>query len=257
MKRTIITVVLVILILCALFAMGYAGYNAYKINQEYKEARDAYKNVADDVIKIVERDQLHDNSVNNTEESGVSISAEYLRLSPFTIEVDFDKLLSVNSDIVGWLYYEGGLNYPVVQGNDNSYYLHRFYDKSYSYSGIPFMDCRMARDFSDKINLIYGHNMRDGSMFNVLQKYKDEQYFRDFNVIQLATPEKNYLLHVLSCKVIKQTDDFYDLNDDCLDQYLTDEQLGYDKYVVLSTCSYEYNGARTIVICWAEEVIEE
>lgn len=251
MKRTILSVVLIFLILCALGIMIYAGYNAYKINHEYEEARNAYESIANDVIKPIEPGTMPQQ---DGEDPYVPWSTEYLERSPITVEVDFDKLLSVNSDIVGWLYYDGGLNYPVVQGNDNSYYLRRFYDKSYSYSGIPFLDCRQARDFSDKINLIYGHNMHDGSMFNILEKYKDSEYLENHKEIQLLTPERNFVLHVLSGKLIKQSNDFYDLKEDCLDQFLTEDQLGYDKYVILSTCSYEYNGARTIVICWAEEI---
>ena len=254
MKRTIFSVILIILIICALGIMGYAGYNAYIINKEYEEARNAYESVANDVVKPVSKTKE-----NNTDDTGESSTfapwiTGTIESSPITIEVDFQKLLSINDDIVGWLYCDGGLNYPVVQGKDNSYYLRRFYDKTYSYSGIPFLDCRHARDFSDKVNLIYGHNMRDGSMFSILEKYKNSEYMDNNREIQFLTPEKNYVLHVLACKVIKQSSDFYDLNDDCLDQFLSEDELNYDKYFILSTCSYEYAGARIIVICWAEEI---
>ena len=98
------------------------------------------------------------------EESGEAGSAE-----AFT--VDFAVLQQINEDIVAWLRIPGVLDYPVVQGTDNSYYLHHTFRKEYNIAGSIFLDARNMADFSDSKNIIYGHNMRNGSMFHVLRKF--------------------------------------------------------------------------------------
>lgn len=87
-------------------------------------------------------------------------------LSTIKTEVDFDALKAINEDIVAWIKCEAlGLNYPVVQGSDNEYYLSHTFLGTEHISGCIFMDCLNRADFSDDNTILYGHNMKNGSMF--------------------------------------------------------------------------------------------
>lgn len=87
------------------------------------------------------------------------------------INVDFASLKSINDDVIGWIYMEAlpQISYPMVQGKDNNMYLHQTYEKNYNFAGTIFIDYENKRDFSDCNTLVYGHNMKNGSMFGMLK----------------------------------------------------------------------------------------
>lgn len=115
------------------------------------------------------------------------------------ISVDFDTLQSVNPDIQAWLYMSGSsIHYPVLQAEDNSTYLYRLADGSSNAHGSLFIDCRNAGDFSDWNTLIYGHNMKDGSMFGGLKKYRKQAYYDAHPEMTLFTPEKTYRMEIFA-----------------------------------------------------------
>lgn len=115
------------------------------------------------------------------------------------LSVDFDTLQSVNPDIQAWLYMSGSsIHYPVLQAEDNSTYLYRLADGSSNAHGSLFIDCRNAGDFSDWNTLIYGHNMKDGSMFGGLKKYRKQAYYDAHPEMTLFTPEKTYRLEIFA-----------------------------------------------------------
>ena len=87
-----------------------------------------------------------------------------------TQAVDFQKLISINEDVVGWISIpELGLEYPITQGEDNEYYLHHAYNREANFAGSIFMDYRNMEDFQDQNTILYGHNMLNGSMFGSLK----------------------------------------------------------------------------------------
>ena len=115
------------------------------------------------------------------------------------LSVDFDTLQSVNPDIQAWLYMSGSsIHYPVLQAEDNSTYLYRLADGSANAHGSLFIDCRNAGDFSDWNTLIYGHNMKDGSMFGGLKKYRKQAYYDAHPEMTLFTPEKTYRMEIFA-----------------------------------------------------------
>ena len=93
--------------------------------------------------------------------------------------MDFAALQAINPDIVTLLRIPGALESPVVRGTDNSYYLNHTVQKNYNIAGSSFLDYRNERDCSDRKNIIYGRNMKDGSMFRVLKNYQDIDFFRN------------------------------------------------------------------------------
>ena len=188
----------------------------------------------------------------------VHIEQPAVEEEPEMIEVDFKSLQEINSDIVAWIYCPGTqINYPVVQGGDNAYYLNHLLDGSYNVNGTIFMDFRGAADFSDFNNILYGHHMKSGAMFANIIKYQDPKFYDAHPCMYLFTPEQNYKLELFAGLLVAADDGVYssDLSMDYL-QYLVGRSnftspvsiSGDDTIVTLSTCSYEFEDARYIVL---------
>ena len=93
---------------------------------------------------------------------------------------------STNPDIVAWIYIEGTkINYPIVQGEDNSYYLKHLFSGEWNGSGCIFLDSRNDASFADRHSIIYGHHMKNGTMFTDLDKYKKQDFFDEHPVALL------------------------------------------------------------------------
>ncbi len=108
--------------------------------------------------------------------------------------MDFEALRESGPDIIGWLSLpDTAINYPVTQADDNEYYLRHLYDGTYNKVGCLFADYENKADFSDRNTIIYGHNMRDGSMFAMLNEYDEQSYFDTHKQMYLVTPEGGYL----------------------------------------------------------------
>ncbi len=175
-------------------------------------------------------------------------------------QIDFSKLKEVNNAIVGWIIIDGTqVNYPIVKGKDNSYYLNHSYDKSYNSYGSIFMDYRSNENFSDLNTFIYGHYTSNGSMFGELKKYMEESFYKEHPFFYILTPNGNYKVDVISA----YTDDalsssynakFNDLNDyqryiekiRLKSRYSTDISVNYilDRTITLYSCSHE-SGSKT------------
>ncbi len=107
--------------------------------------------------------------------------------------MDFAALEGVNSDIVAWLYgADTGLNYPIVQAEDNDYYLYRLLDGTWNKNGTIFMDYVNRSDFSDQNTLVYGHHMKSGAMFGALVQYKKQEFYDAHPYLYLYTPQQSY-----------------------------------------------------------------
>ena len=172
-----------------------------------------------------------------------------------------DSAQAMNSaypDTVGWLYIpDTSVNYPIMQGSDNNFYLYHSYDGSSLKSGSIFLDYRCENRFMNSINIVYGHNMNNGSMFAGLLKFGDISYFDSHRYGWLATPETVYRVDFFSCAKADMNDAIYDGSAD-IDgwiSHLSDISVvtentdfsGNDRFISLSTCSYEFENARTIL----------
>ena len=110
--------------------------------------------------------------------------------APSAAEVDFDALFSVNADILGWIWIpDTNMSYPLLAGEDNERYLTHAYDLTRSASGSIFMDARNASSFTDDNTIIYGHNMKNGSMFGSLKAFADSDYAKQHEYIYLFTAD--------------------------------------------------------------------
>ncbi|WP_122639142.1 class B sortase [Romboutsia sp. Marseille-P6047] len=172
-----------------------------------------------------------------------------------------EELSSSNPDYRFWLKVDNtNIDYPVVQGADNDYYLTHDFNKDYLASGSIFMDYR--NDFeNDKSIIIYGHHMRNKTMFGELANFKDKSFFNENNKIEIEYKGKTYTYEVFSVYIADSSEEFLEMNfsnDNEYEDYLNkiiDKSLfktnisvtSEDKIITLYTCSYEFNGARTIV----------
>lgn len=114
---------------------------------------------------------------------------------PLVIPVDFEGLWEINPDIYAWITIPGTvIDYPIVQHpTDNTFYLDKTVEKTPSVSGSIYTELYNKKDFSDPHTVIYGHNMRDGSMFAGLHQYENEEFWEDHREIRIYTPDS--ILH--------------------------------------------------------------
>jgi len=122
-------------------------------------------------------------------------------------------LAEENPDFVGWISIEGVIDYPVVRGRDNSRYLRVTFTGQRSGSGAIFMDYRNTMGFSEPVCLLYGHNMRDGSMFAPLNRYADPAFLADHPDITIVTSNGKVLEYrIFAAKQVYDRDATYDLD---------------------------------------------
>lgn len=113
--------------------------------------------------------------------------------------IDFTRLKKMNSDVVGWIYIPGtNIDYPIVQGKDNEEYLHKTFDGKKNSSGTIFMDQKGKKDFTADNNVIYGHHMKNGTMFADLLKFRQESFVKKNRYIFLYTLNQRKKLQVVS-----------------------------------------------------------
>ena len=159
---------------------------------------------------------------------------------------------------IGWINVpETKINYPVMYSGDNEFYLHRAVDGSYLRVGSIFLDYRCNADFTGKINVLYGHNMSDGSMFADVMKFIDSGYFDNHNYGWLTTENTVYKIDFFSLSQPENYDDFYDVNSDVslwLDSLREHSfiwrDIGFsenDKFISLSTCTGSEGSSRTVL----------
>ena len=173
--------------------------------------------------------------------------------------IDFEALRKLNPDVVGWLLAEGSIiDYPVVRGTDNDYYLTHLFNREKNKLGALFVDYRNGGDFSGKNTIIYGHNMKDGSMFSSLTQYKAQGYYDNLPTMRLSTPDQDYTVALFAGIVADGSAEFvrFEFKDDAdflsyIDTVKTSStfksavEVGVDdRIVTLYTCSYEANNAR-------------
>jgi len=196
------------------------------------------------------------------ESENSSGKAEGQREDVAPLTVDFDALCSVNGDIAGWIYCEGtDINYPVLQGRDNDYYLDHTYDGAPGRAGSIFVEALNRPDFADSNTIIYGHHMKNGSMFATLGNWADQEYYERHPAFWLLTPKRNYRIILFSGYTTTATSDAYTIYQapcrefgDYLQAVYANSDFHADvewdcneRFVMLSTCEYAFEGARYVL----------
>lgn len=182
---------------------------------------------------------------------------------PNLSEMDFEALWQTCPDVVGWIRLEDSvIDYPVVLGEDNDFYLHHLADGTENRAGCIMMDEANSGDFKDDVTILHGHHMRTGAMFGRLADYKKEAYYQTHKIIRLYTPAGDCDVEVFAAYTVNgytfgYPTSFEDETD--FDAFLrravsstpyeTDVEVAYgDHLLMLSTCAYSYEGARFVVV---------
>ena len=119
---------------------------------------------------------------------------------PVKNEVKFDELIERNSDAYSWIYIPNtNISLPVMQSaEDDNFYLEHDIDKNYKFAGCIYSQSKNKKDYSDRVTVLYGHNMADGSMFANLHYYMDEEFFDTHRYIYIYTPDRRLTYEVVS-----------------------------------------------------------
>ncbi len=173
------------------------------------------------------------------------------------ITAKMDAVSAVCSDLIGWLYVaESAIDYPVVQGTDNQYYLHHAPDGRENRMGSIFLDAQCAGDFSDKQNILYGHNMQRG-MFGDIRALKAQAQFDHYRYGWLFTQESVYRIEFYALVIVSAGDALYVVPADGSawqdavrenSLYFREEAAGSpeDCRIALSTCASDFENARAL-----------
>lgn len=242
-----------LMILC----LAIAGFSAWKLFGYYQKYHNGEK----------EYEALTDYVKDNQDDSKDQDQSDDKDVCP--IQVDFDALAQINSDIVGWIYIpDSEINYPVVHNQDNEYYLHHTFEKSSNFTGAIFLDALCQPDFTSDNSIVYGHNLKTGTMFGSLKKMYDIDYnkeadYRKHPVIWILTPEENMEYRIFAAREISaETDtDVYVVEVGSVEEYAdfqmaqkekssyeTDTKLDEtEPMLTLSTCTSNSEDGRFVV----------
>lgn len=249
-------IVLTILILIFLFTAAFAGIQVIREYCESKESADVYT----DLEKFVDIPEVPVETEINQTDPSESGETQAPNNDP---TIDFDALLSINPDCVGWIHIpDTGISYPVVQASDNSHYLKHLFNGEWNISGSIFLDCRVDASLSDRHSIIYGHHMKNGTMFSGLTKYKEQQYYEEHPTGLFITPECTYKIEFFAGYVAGVDEDAWKVgfqSDEDFEAWIEETKRKSwiesplspavtDRVLTLSTCSYEFDNARFVLL---------
>lgn len=222
----------ILLIIC-IFIFCISTWKLYGYYRSYKKAKDTYSKIAKENVKISKNER----------------------------KIDFKKLKSQNQDIAGWIYIRGTtIDYPIVQGKDNEEYLHQDFNKKKSSSGTIFLDNNCKKDFTSDNNIIYGHHMKNGTMFAQLLKFREKSFLKKHNEIMIFTPDRTIHLKVISAYAQKaqnkipvtfandeQKKAYIKKIESMSEQTIKTSRINDSHIYTFVTCSYEGEDNRTYV----------
>ena len=220
--------------LSLLFLSFYFALSALQWHKKYEDGKGEYEELAQE----------------NTEKPKTEAD-NGTKMDPY-MKIDWGKLKGQNSDLVGWIVMDPNVNYPVVQGEDNAYYLHRGFNRGYNINGCIFMSSNNSPDWTDPNTIVYGHNMRNGSMFGTNSKYMSKKYIKKHPYFYIYTEDGRYIYEIFNTMTVQDASDayeyFFETEDDFSD-YLEKIQKNSsvilkekwsdvkDHIVTLSTCT--------------------
>ena len=251
MGNKIKTVILVLL--AAVFV--FSGVRLYQSVMEYKTGTDEYDQLAKDAYPdilppvVPEGFQPDEGAEEGEEETETAKQAQ--QDPALSFEIGHQKLREINGDYVGWIAMNDIINYPVVQGSDNEYYLTHTFNNTENSAGSIFMETLNSADFSDVHTILYGHNMKNGSMFGTLMEYESPSYLVAHPLIFIDTEEGSHAYKIFSCYRVDADSDSYTIGFKADEMYVNflkklKERSAYDtgvevtmddKIITLSTCT--------------------
>ena len=226
--------------------IGYSGYQLQDINRGYAQEAQMHSRV----LRLRPTPRVDPAAPNENREI-LDLQAEF-------------------SDVVGWLSIPNTrIDYPFVQGKDNDFYLHLDLDQNWAAAGTIFMDYRNRPDFSDFSTILFGHHMRNGSMFAALQRFDDPAFFQANDTGTIFLADKTYEIRFMAFAVIEPNDvviynpvissdedkiAFLEHVRSTARYYRDINATANDRIITLSTCNYEFYNARMVLVGMLTEI---
>lgn len=214
-KKIILIVVIAVFGVICLCTSGYLigkGFGMFSTEQTYDEVRNTYGPNRNSSTADTNADNSTDNNDNSTSSNGSKhTDSSNSVTAPSNDEVDFDGLRAQNPDVYSWIYIpDTKVDLPVLQSSeDDNFYLDHDVYKNYSFPGAIYSQSMNKKDYSDRVTVLYGHNMLNGSMFATLYKFADKDFFDSHKYIYIYTPDRRLTYEVVSAY---QYDDRHILN---------------------------------------------
>lgn len=212
-----------LVLIIAVGVLVYAGYKLVRIYMDYKVGTDEYAAIEDQIVRSdaaqestegFEADVMDENNTmgDNWGDTVLDEKTSGKVFEKMENPIDFASLEAINSDVIGWIEMEAiDISYPVVQGTDNNYYLHRTIQKTDNFAGTIFMDFQNHKNFGDRNSILYGHNMKNGSMFGMLKKYREQETYDKSPYFWIYTKDFIYKYEIYSCAEVDQYSQDYQI----------------------------------------------
>lgn len=173
-KNKIIKILTIIFLICLISAIGYIVYEKHKSSENKK----MYNELQENAI------------LDQTTEDLAEVKEEFVE--------KVRELQEENPDVKGWIRIEGtSINYPLLQTDNNDYYLTHNYKKEKSSYGSIFINKKSNIKDNNSNVIIYGHNMKNSQMFNELLNYQSKDFYTEHPIIQVATEEGEYNYEII------------------------------------------------------------
>lgn len=246
--------------ICVLFCTGgmlLFGSLFFRQWREYRMGELSYDKLKESVISVPQKTPVQQSSSPSQQEPEAETELP---------QVDFETLADINPDVVGWLYCPNTvISYPVPQGENNSYYLKHLFDGTRNSAGSLFLDSR-CQGLEGQNSVIYGHYMKNGTLFASLSEYQEQEYYEAHPELFLITPENTLTIRLFSAYIAGGDDDAWQLTFSSQEEYgawlerllerscFTSEVIpkSTDRVITLSTCNYMFPGARFVchgIVC--------
>lgn len=199
-----------VLLLVAVVVFCFSAFSLIRIGLNYKKGTDTYQDLEASVVTEATPDGTEDQP-DNADTRAMAYTPPY---------VNFDSLLQINPETEAWILLpDTKINYPVVKHTDNAYYLNHMIDGTSNSAGTLFIDTNNSNNFADQNTIIYGHNMKNGSMFGQLKKYGKEDFYKEHPCFYVYTKDGVWEYDIFSVRVVDELSDSYTMTFASTDAY--------------------------------------
>ena len=217
--------------------------------------KDSADNTVSETVSVSDTTSVSETTATKLKEYAASVPlvSEHKKMELFE---RIDVLSDECNDFIGWIYVaDSDIDYPIVQGTDNQYYLHHAPDGTENEVGSIFLDYQCASDFSDKQNILFGHNMQSG-MFGDIRSFKEREKYDSHRYGWIFMNDRQYRIDFYALAIVNAYDPMFDLPVDGAEwqKWIKDNSMYYtegivtddDVCVALYTCASDFENARAL-----------
>jgi len=261
-RRARKSIAALVLVIC-MGAAAYMGYMAVNELLDRRAGTDYYAELAKTMESAVVTPpavSAEEEELPKQTEDGLQENSGVFRNGS---EIDFEALWKNCPDVVGWIRIDGTvIDYPVVQGVNNQFYLSHLPNRAQNDAGSIMMDIASEGDFSSMVSILHGHHMSSGAMFGDLDEYADPEYFAAHPMLRLMTPQGDYDVAIFAGYHVDGNTYAYDTGYTTAEEFDAfvadaigksnfeadvDVQFG-DRLLMMSTCAYVQEDARFVLL---------